>query len=137
MCGITGWISFDRDLRSESAVLDAMTATMACRGPDDSGTFFDGPVGLGHRRLAIIDLPGGRQPMTVRTPQGDVAMVYSGEAYNYPELRVELAGLGHRFTTDSDTEVVLHGYLEWGTRWPSGSTGCTPSPCGTPARRSS
>ncbi|MFF0288656.1 asparagine synthase (glutamine-hydrolyzing) [Streptomyces sp. NPDC005262] len=114
MCGITGWISFDRDLRSESAVLDAMTATMACRGPDDGGTFFDGPAGLGHRRLAIIDLPGGRQPMTVRTPQGDVAMVYSGEAYNYTELRVELAGLGHRFTTDSDTEVVLHGYLEWG-----------------------
>nr|WTB29030.1 asparagine synthase (glutamine-hydrolyzing) [Streptomyces sp. NBC_00830] len=114
MCGITGWISFDRDLRSESAVLDAMTATMACRGPDDSGTFVDGPVGLGHRRLAIIDLPGGRQPMTVRTPQGDVAMVYSGEAYNYPELRAELAGLGHRFTTESDTEVVLHGYLEWG-----------------------
>ncbi|WP_326633130.1 MULTISPECIES: asparagine synthase (glutamine-hydrolyzing) [unclassified Streptomyces] len=114
MCGITGWISFDRDLRSDSAVLDAMTATMACRGPDDSGTYFDGPAGLGHRRLAIIDLPGGRQPMTARTPHGDVAMVYSGEAYNFPELRVELAGLGHRFTTDSDTEVVLHGYLEWG-----------------------
>ena len=63
MCGITGWISYDRDLRTESAVLDAMTETMACRGPDDRGTWVQGPAALGHRRLAIIDLPGGRQPM--------------------------------------------------------------------------
>ncbi|MEU5951317.1 asparagine synthase (glutamine-hydrolyzing) [Streptomyces sp. NPDC047525] len=114
MCGITGWVSFDRDLRSVSGTLDAMTETMSCRGPDDRGTWIEGPAGLGHRRLAIIDLPGGRQPMTARMPRGTVALVYSGETYNYTELRRELTGRGHRFTTDSDTEVVLRGYLEWG-----------------------
>ncbi|MGW0628887.1 asparagine synthase (glutamine-hydrolyzing) [Streptomyces sp. NPDC002758] len=114
MCGITGWVSFDRDLRTEAATLDAMTETMACRGPDDRGTWTEGPAALGHRRLAIIDLPGGRQPMTAGTPDGTVALVYSGEAYNFTELRRELTGRGHRFTTDSDTEVVLRGYLEWG-----------------------
>ncbi|MFC8126949.1 asparagine synthase (glutamine-hydrolyzing) [Streptomyces sp. NPDC057302] len=114
MCGITGWVSFDRDLRSASGTLDAMTETMSCRGPDDRGTWIEGPAGLGHRRLAIIDLPGGRQPMTAATPRGTVALVYSGETYNYTELRRELTGRGHEFTTDSDTEVVLRGYLEWG-----------------------
>ncbi|QKW26235.1 asparagine synthase (glutamine-hydrolyzing) [Streptomyces seoulensis] len=114
MCGITGWISFDRDLSAEAATLNAMTETMACRGPDDRGTWTEGPAALGHRRLAIIDLPGGRQPMTAATPDGTVALVYSGEAYNFTELRADLAGRGHRFTTDSDTEVVLRGYLEWG-----------------------
>ncbi|WBO68140.1 asparagine synthase (glutamine-hydrolyzing) [Streptomyces camelliae] len=114
MCGITGWVSFDRDLTAEATTLDAMTETMACRGPDDRGIWTEGPAALGHRRLAIIDLPGGRQPMSLPTPQGTIAMVYSGEAYNFTELRRELEGRGHRFTTDSDTEVVLHGYLEWG-----------------------
>ncbi|MDX3849250.1 asparagine synthase (glutamine-hydrolyzing) [Streptomyces sp. AK02-01A] len=114
MCGITGWISFDRDLRAASETLNAMTETMACRGPDARGTWIDGSAALGHRRLAIIDLPGGRQPMTVETPRGTIALVYSGEAYNFTELRRELTGRGHRFLTDSDTEVVLHGYLEWG-----------------------
>ncbi|MER8002709.1 asparagine synthase (glutamine-hydrolyzing) [Streptomyces sp. NPDC095613] len=114
MCGITGWISFERDLGSEAAVLDAMTETMSCRGPDDRGTWVQGPAALGHRRLAIIDLPGGRQPMTADTPYGTVALVYSGETYNFEELRRELIGGGHRFSTSSDTEVVLRGYLEWG-----------------------
>ncbi|OKK17870.1 asparagine synthase [Streptomyces sp. CB02488] len=114
MCGITGWVSFERDLHSESATLDAMTETMSCRGPDDRGSWINGPAALGHRRLAIIDLPGGRQPMTADTPRGTVALVYSGETYNFTELRRELAGRGHRFTTNSDTEVVLRGYLEWG-----------------------
>lgn len=114
MCGVTGWVSFDRDLSAETATLDAMTETMACRGPDDRGVWAEGPAGLGHRRLAIIDLPGGRQPMTAATPHGTVALVYSGEAYNFTELRGELSARGHRFATDSDTEVVLRGYLEWG-----------------------
>ena len=114
MCGITGWVAFGRDLRAEQAVVDAMTETMSCRGPDDRGTWVQRHVALGHRRLAIIDLPGGRQPMSVDTADGAVAMVYSGEAYNFTELRRELVGRGHRFETDSDTEVVLHGYLEWG-----------------------
>ncbi|MFB7630227.1 asparagine synthase (glutamine-hydrolyzing) [Streptomyces sp. NPDC056149] len=115
MCGITGWISFDRELRAEQATVDAMTETMACRGPDDRGTWVQGPAALGHRRLAIIDLPGGRQPMIAERADGTkVVLVYSGETYNYGELRSELLDKGHRFTTDSDTEVVLHAYLEWG-----------------------
>jgi asparagine synthase (glutamine-hydrolysing) len=87
---------------------------MACRGPDDCGTWTARHAALGHRRLAVIDLPGGRQPMTLDTPDGPLAIVYSGETYNFTELRAELVGRGHRFTTDSDTEVVLHAYLEWG-----------------------
>jgi asparagine synthase (glutamine-hydrolysing) len=117
MCGITGWVSFERDLRADQgshAILDAMTETMACRGPDDLGTWVTGHAALGHRRLAVIDLPGGRQPMSVDTPRGPLAIVYSGETYNFTDLRADLAGRGHRFVTDSDTEVVLHAYLEWG-----------------------
>ncbi|MBE1497687.1 asparagine synthase (glutamine-hydrolyzing) [Amycolatopsis lexingtonensis] len=114
MCGIAGWVSYDADLTRRQEVVDAMTATMSCRGPDDVGTWVRRNVALGHRRLAIIDLPGGRQPMSVHTPNGDVAMVYSGEAYNFTELKEELTKLGHQWETDSDTEVVLHGYLQWG-----------------------
>ncbi|GAA2617742.1 asparagine synthase (glutamine-hydrolyzing) [Streptomyces axinellae] len=114
MCGITGWVSYERNLAAERAALDAMTETMSCRGPDDSGTWISGPAALGHRRLAIIDLPGGAQPMSAETGEGPVALVYSGETYNYTELRRELGGRGHRFATDSDTEVVLRAYLEWG-----------------------
>ncbi|HEY3606900.1 MAG TPA: asparagine synthase (glutamine-hydrolyzing), partial [Pseudonocardiaceae bacterium] len=114
MCGITGWVAFDRDLTHEMAALDAMTETMACRGPDDRGTWSARHAALGHRRLAVIDIEGGTQPMSLDTPNGTLAMVYSGEAYNYPELRDELRRRGHRFRTESDTEVVLHGYLEWG-----------------------
>jgi asparagine synthase (glutamine-hydrolysing) len=114
MCGITGWISFDRDLSRERETLAVMTETMACRGPDASGMWIDGPAALGHRRLAVIDLEGGTQPMSVRTPDGDVALVYSGEVYNFVELREELRALGEEFTTSSDTEVVLRGYVRWG-----------------------
>ncbi|SFW91325.1 asparagine synthase (glutamine-hydrolyzing) [Amycolatopsis australiensis] len=114
MCGIAGWVSYDADLTRRRDVVGAMTETMACRGPDDEGTWVRTHVALGHRRLAIIDLPGGRQPMSVHTPNGDIAMVYSGEAYNFTELKEELTKLGHTWETDSDTEVVLHGYLQWG-----------------------
>jgi asparagine synthase (glutamine-hydrolysing) len=114
MCGITGWVSFETDLSRERETLDAMTATMACRGPDDAGTWIAPDAALGHRRLAIIDLPGGRQPMSLTTPNGEIVLVYSGETYNFTELRAKLKAKGHWFTTESDTEVVLHGYLEWG-----------------------
>jgi asparagine synthase (glutamine-hydrolysing) len=114
MCGITGWVSFDRELTGERDVLDVMTQTMACRGPDASGAWIDGPAALGHRRLAVIDLPGGAQPMSVRTSGGEVVLVYSGEAYNFAELREELRREGERFETSSDTEVVLRGYVRWG-----------------------
>lgn len=114
MCGITGWVSFDRDLTREEQVLNAMTETMACRGPDARGTWVDRHAALGHRRLAVIDLVGGVQPMTAHTDQGDVTLVYSGEVYNFVELRDELTRQGERFATSSDTEVVLRGYLRWG-----------------------
>jgi asparagine synthase (glutamine-hydrolysing) len=114
MCGIAGWVAFDDDLTRQRGAVDAMTVTMACRGPDEGGTWVRPHAALGHRRLAIIDLPGGRQPMTVDTPRGTVALVYSGETYNYAELRERLRRAGHRFHTASDTEVVLRAYLEWG-----------------------
>ena len=115
MCGITGWVDYSRDLTRERSLIVAMTETMACRGPDASGVWLDRNAAVGHRRLAVIDLPGGTQPMTVSTPSGDVVMVYSGEAYNFTELRDELIQHGHRFQTSSDTEVVLRSYLQWGT----------------------
>ncbi|MGH3826042.1 MAG: asparagine synthase (glutamine-hydrolyzing), partial [Pseudonocardiaceae bacterium] len=114
MCGITGWISFDRDLTGHQVDLDAMTTTLACRGPDAEGSWLDRHAVLGHRRLAVIDIEGGTQPMSVRTDDGTVVITYSGEVYNFTELRGELRRRGHRFRTRSDTEVVLHGYLEWG-----------------------
>jgi asparagine synthase (glutamine-hydrolysing) len=113
MCGITGWVSFHRDLTQHQAHLDAMTGTVACRGPDAGGSWLDRHAALGHRRLAVIDIEGGAQPMSVHTDDGTVTITYSGEAYNFTELRGELRRRGHRFRTRSDTEVLLHGYLEW------------------------
>ncbi|MFD1523481.1 asparagine synthase (glutamine-hydrolyzing) [Pseudonocardia yunnanensis] len=115
MCGITGWVAFDADLHAELEAINAMTDTMACRGPDDEGTWVRGHAALGHRRLSIIDVAGGRQPMVEETADGPVALVYSGETYNFTELRNELASRGHYFETHSDTEVVLRAYLEWGS----------------------
>ncbi|MCX4759406.1 asparagine synthase (glutamine-hydrolyzing) [Streptomyces sp. NBC_01275] len=114
MCGIAGWIAFQRDLETHRPALDAMTATMVCRGPDAGGSWLSRNAALGHRRLSVIDLEGGVQPMAVDTPDGPVVLTYSGEAYNFVELRDELRRRGHLFRTASDTEVVLHGYLEWG-----------------------
>lgn len=116
MCGITGWLSFSQDLNFQRSILERMTETMTRRGPDAGGLWIDGPIGLGHRRLSIIDLEGGRQPMTAgfgNHPEA-VAITYSGEVYNFQDLRRDLQALGHQFETRSDTEVVLHAYLEWG-----------------------
>ncbi|MBN9743400.1 asparagine synthase (glutamine-hydrolyzing) [Amycolatopsis sp. A1MSW2902] len=114
MCGITGWVAFEEDVTRRRDIVEEMTATMALRGPDEGGTWFDTHVGLGHRRLAVIDPPGGKQPMTAATPAGEVVLVYSGEVYNFVALREELVRRGHRFATRSDTEVVLRAYLQWG-----------------------
>ncbi|MER5350194.1 asparagine synthase (glutamine-hydrolyzing) [Kitasatospora sp. NPDC002551] len=115
MCGITGWVAYDRDLTLEHAVLDAMTETQLCRGPDAGGVHLERHAALGHRRLAVIDPIGGVQPMTAEHDGRMLAALsYSGEVYNHRELRAELEAAGHRFRTRSDTEVVLRAYLEWG-----------------------
>lgn len=114
MCGIAGWVSYESDLRTRPDIIESMTATLERRGPDDSGTWLRHNVALGHRRLAVIDLPGGAQPMTFQSDTGAVTLVYSGEVYNFVELRKDLVARGHQFHTNSDTEVVLLGYIEWG-----------------------
>jgi asparagine synthase (glutamine-hydrolysing) len=96
--------------------LEEMGARLRHRGPDGEGLHVDGAVGLVHRRLAIIDLEGGAQPMC--DPEGRVWLSYNGEVYNYLELREELEQLGHQFRSASDTEVVLAAYLEWGLDFP-------------------
>jgi asparagine synthase (glutamine-hydrolysing) len=116
MCGIAGWVSFDGDLNAHWGVIAKMTETMALRGPDAGGVWIDRHVGLGHRRLAIIDLAGGVQPMQVEDDAGRTiaSLIYTGKVYNFVELRDQLGQLGHRFKSQSDTEVVLRGYLQWG-----------------------
>ncbi|WP_329585659.1 asparagine synthase (glutamine-hydrolyzing) [Kitasatospora sp. NBC_01250] len=115
MCGIAGWVAFDQDLTEQREVLAAMTGTMACRGPDAGGVQLTAHAALGHRRLAVIDIEGGAQPMTVeREGRLLASLTYSGEVYNHVELRAELESHGHRFRTRSDTEVVLQAYLRWG-----------------------
>src|SRR5215475_14775475 len=111
MCGIAGWVDYQQDLSTRRDIATAMTRTMALRGPDDEGLWLDRRVALGYRRLAVIDIAGGAQPMIA---PGQAVMVYSGETYNFRELRYQLSRHGHHFRTRSDTEVVLHAYLEWG-----------------------
>jgi asparagine synthase (glutamine-hydrolysing) len=116
MCGITGWIDFTRDLTAERETVIAMTETLRLRGPDAAGHWLETHVALGHRRLAVVDVEGGQQPMHLRRRGQDepVVLTYSGELYNFIELRTVLMSLGHRFHTRSDTEVVLAAYVEWG-----------------------
>ncbi|GAU68931.1 putative asparagine synthetase [Streptomyces sp. NBRC 110611] len=115
MCGIAGWVDFGRDLRQERHRLTLMTETMSCRGPDAGGVWVDRHAALGHRRLAVIDIEGGTQPMLAEEAGEALAcLTYSGEVYNFAELRQELRARGHSFRTRSDTEVVLRAYLEWG-----------------------
>ncbi|MFI8520755.1 asparagine synthase (glutamine-hydrolyzing) [Streptomyces sp. NPDC085481] len=123
MCGIAGWIGREGGpVREDPELAGGLARTMACRGPDGQGVWADGHATLIHTRLAVIDVAGGLQPMAA-APDGERAdeeplavLSYNGEIYNFQELRTELAGLGHRFRTRSDTEVVLHAYLEWGER---------------------
>lgn len=113
MCGIAGVF----DVTGEPVappLIQRMTDLLAHRGPDGEGQFIDGALGLGHRRLAIIDLsPAGQQPMGNET--GSVVVTYNGEIYNFQSLRVELESRGHRFHSRTDSEVIVHAYEEWGT----------------------
>lgn len=114
MCGITGWVDFNTTIKVESRILDKMTASLSHRGPDAQGVWLDQHVALGHRRLAIIDLEQGAQPM-VATGESEQACVVSfcGEIFNFKDLRAELQGKGYQFRTNSDTEVLLTGYIHW------------------------
>src|SRR5881392_3592689 len=113
MCGICGQFNFIRREPVDRDAVRRMTQTMVHRGPDDEGYYFDGAVGLGFRRLSIIDLAGGHQPMSDAAET--VWVILNGEIYNFKELRAELEQRGHHFWTRSDTEVIIHGYKEWGT----------------------
>jgi len=114
MCGIAGQFNFQRREPVERTTIVRMARSIAHRGPDDEGFFIAGPVGLGFRRLSIIDLASGHQPMS--DAEETVWRIFNGEIYNYQELRRELQSKGHRFKTNSDTEVIIHGYKEWGTQ---------------------
>jgi asparagine synthase (glutamine-hydrolysing) len=111
MCGIHGVYQLD-GTRADPAQLSRMARVTTHRGPDDEGLHVNGRCAIGMRRLAIIDLSGGHQP--IFNADRTLAVVCNGEIYNFRELRAELEGLGHRFSTHSDSEVVLHGYAQWG-----------------------
>lgn len=113
MCGIGGFVDYERDARRGGPILHGMKRTLTPRGPDAEGTYFDEDAALVHRRLIVIDPEGGKQPM--HSPDGNTIIIYNGELYNTPELRTELMSCGHEFVGHSDTEVLLHAYLEWKT----------------------
>ena len=112
MCGIVGIVAAPGGALPDEAVVRAMSAALTHRGPDDEGLYRDTQAMLGTRRLSIIDLAGGHQP--VHNEDGSVQAVFNGAIYNYRELRGELEARGHRFNTQSDSEVIVHGYEEWG-----------------------
>src|SRR5512143_2805402 len=114
MCGIAGIVKMDPRQRVEVERLHRMREVLLHRGPDGAGTFLEGPAGLAHRRLAIVDVKGGHQPM----PNEDrsIWITYNGEIYNHASLRPGLEGLGHRYGSRSDTETILHLYEEEGER---------------------
>src|SRR5499425_2677200 len=114
MCGIVGIVNFNPQEIVDEARLKRMRDVLRHRGPDGEGLWTDGPVGFGHRRLAIVDVTGGHQPMT--NEQETVWITYNGEVYNHADLRPRLEARGHRYRTRSDTETILHLYEEEGDR---------------------
>ena len=115
MCGIIGWMNWERNLEKEGAILENMVGTMAARGPDASGIYLSPHAALGHRRLSVVDPQNGAQPMIRHKGDFDCVITYNGELYNTLELRRELESKGHIFQTNCDTEVLLVAYIEWGT----------------------
>src|SRR5262245_25562636 len=112
MCGIAGFHAASSPPEEVKLTLERMVASLDHRGPDEHGTFIDGRTGLGHTRLSIIDLSSGQQPML--SADGHVCVSFNGEIFNYVELREAMIRRGHRFRTDSDTEVILKAYEEKG-----------------------
>ncbi len=115
MCGFVGF-SNAGGIDNASGIIKSMADTIIHRGPDDEGYYIDGDIALGFRRLSIIDLAGGAQPMV--SDDGDTVLVFNGEIYNYRDIRADLIAAGHVFRTDSDSEVLLHGYEEYGSELP-------------------
>ncbi|WP_080873157.1 asparagine synthase (glutamine-hydrolyzing) [Oceanobacillus timonensis] len=113
MCGITGFISWDKRASDDQEILEKMTNTLSLRGPDATGYWLEGHVGFGHKRLSVIDLEGGKQPMLKEAEHKKYVICYNGELYNTEELRKSLMQRGYTFTTSSDTEVLLTSYMEW------------------------
>jgi asparagine synthase (glutamine-hydrolysing) len=113
MCGISGIVQFSRDGQVDTGILRRMCAAMRHRGPDDEGIYTDGRVGLGMRRLSIVDLATGHQPIS--NEDKTLWIVFNGEIYNHRELREQLLALGHRYRTNSDTETIVHLYEEYGS----------------------
>ncbi|WP_018923916.1 asparagine synthase (glutamine-hydrolyzing) [Salsuginibacillus kocurii] len=118
MCGIVGWLNYDRSLVEEKQELEAMTSTILHRGPDATNHWLDEDIGFGHTRLTVVDPAGGAQPMTVMAGDSNYTIVYNGELYNTEEIRQTLYAQGFRFQSYSDTEVVLHAFICWGERAP-------------------
>lgn len=114
LCGIAGWMDHSRNIEHEVHIIKDMADTLANRGPDDQGLYVSEHVLLGHRRLTVVDPEGGRQPMACRWGVNNYIIIYNGELYNTEEIRCQLLSAGHSFTGWSDTEVLLHAYIEWG-----------------------
>ncbi|WP_232699323.1 asparagine synthase (glutamine-hydrolyzing) [Brevibacillus daliensis] len=114
MCGITGWVHYEKSLRQELAIMREMTETLLYRGPDSEGYYLGERVAFGHRRLVVVDPEGGAQPMKKQAKGRSAILVYNGELYNTEDIRQELLHVGHTFSSHSDTEVLLTAYLEWG-----------------------
>jgi asparagine synthase (glutamine-hydrolysing) len=117
MCGICGTLLFSRDAQVDGAELRAMNERIIHRGPDEDGFYLQGRIGLAMRRLSIVDLSGGQQPIS--NEDGTIWIVFNGEIYNYPDLKRDLEKRGHRFKTRSDTEAIVHAYEEYGVECPT------------------
>ena len=113
MCGITGFINKEKNKKS---IIEKMSKRISHRGPDSEGFYIDNDIALAHRRLSIIDLEGGIQPLY--NEDKSKVIIFNGEIYNYIELTKQLKDDGHKFKTSSDTEVLIHGYEKWGKDLP-------------------
>ena len=116
MCAIAGFIDYSESIKDRREIFDKMSRTMVNRSPDDDGMWICEKVALIHRRLSVIDIKNGKQPMSRNMRGNKYIIVYNGELYNTNELRIELLQAGHIFTGHCDTEVLLYSYIEWGEK---------------------
>lgn len=113
MCGITGWVSFNKSLENEYNTIEKMVETLSFRGPDDTNIWVKKHAAFGHKRLVVVDPQGGKQPMTRQRGEQNYTICYNGELYNTEDIRKELLSKGYRFQSHSDTEVLLTAFIEW------------------------